>query len=259
MGRTALVTGASSGFGLEFARLLARDGYDLVLAARSEDKLKALKRKLEKQYGVQVRLFVRDLSEETAAGDLFAFTKEEGLFPEVLINNAGFGDYGLFSASDLEKQTRMVNLNDRTLMQLTRLFVPAMIREGRGRILNVASIAGFMPGPMMTVYYASKTFVLSFTEGLARELKGTGVTVTALCPGPSDTGFVGAAAVPAGPLADLFKGTSARDVARAGYKAMMQGRVVLVPGPVNKAMASSVRFAPRGLVREILWQLQKRH
>ena len=257
MGMTAVVTGASGGFGYEFAKLLARDGYDLVLVARSGDKLKKIADGLSRRFGVTVRVFEKDLSEKDAAEEVFSFAAEKDPSPEILINNAGFGDYGSFAEGDYEKLTQMVDLNDRTLMQLTHLFLQPMIASGKGRILNVASIASFMPGPKMALYYATKAFVLSLTEGLAEELRGTGVTVTALCPGPTDTGFVKRANMPGSRFSDIFRFTKPSGVARAGYRALMKGKTIEVPGALNYLASAGVRLLPRGLVRRIVYRFQK--
>ena len=257
MGKTAVITGASGGFGYEFAKLLAKDGYDLVLVARSGGRLRKTAKNLRRHYGVAVHVFVKDLSERDAAKEVFSFSAEKDPSPEILINNAGFGDYGCFAEGDYEKLTRMVDLNDRTLMQLTHLFLQPMIASGKGRILNVASIASFMPGPQMALYYATKAFVLSLTEGLSEELRGTGVTVTALCPGPSDTGFVERANMPGSRFSDMFRFTKPSGVAKAGYRALMKGKTIEVPGVLNYLGSAGVRLLPRGIVRKIVYRFQK--
>jgi short-subunit dehydrogenase len=175
----------------------------------------------------------------------------------MLINNAGFGDYGRFADSELAKQTQMINLNDRSLVEMTHTFLPAMIRRGKGKILNVASVASFEAGPMMSVYYASKAFVLSFTESLSEELRGTGVTVTALCPGPTNTGFSKAADMPSGRLANMFRFTQPIDVARCGYSALMRGQVIVIPGVLNNLGIIAVKLLPRAFVRKAVGLLQK--
>ena len=180
---TSLITGASGGIGAELARLFAAAGFDLVLVARRKEKLDELKNELESAHKIKVSVFECDLSKDGAAQKVFAFTQEQNISVDVLVNNAGFGDWGLFAECNLEKQNQMIHLNILSLTELTRLFVPQMTERKSGRILNVASIASFMPGPKMSVYYASKAFVRSFTEALSVELKKTGVTVTALCPG----------------------------------------------------------------------------
>ena len=255
---TVLITGASSGFGFEFAKIFAAKGYNLVLCARSEEKLQKLAKALEKRYQIQALVFRQDLASPDGAKALFDFTEAAGCEVEILINNAGFGDYGKFAGSDLAKQEQMINLNVRTLTSLTHLYLPAMISRGYGRILNVASIASFLPGPMMSVYYATKAYVLSFTESISCELQGTGVTVTALCPGPTDTGFTSRAEMPQnGRFADAFRFTKPVDVARYGVKALMKGQVIAVPGVLNKIGATAGRLAPKKVVRNIVYKFQQ--
>ncbi|MBO4390645.1 MAG: SDR family oxidoreductase [Lachnospiraceae bacterium] len=257
MANTALVTGASSGFGLEFARLLARDGYDLVLVARNKEKLVRLKKRIEHYFKVKVYVLAQDLSEEDAVNKVREFTEKEGLEIEILINNAGFGDYGPFALSDYQKQTEMIDLNVRALTQLTHAYLMSMITRGSGRILNVASIASFEPGPMMSVYYATKAYVLSFSQAISRELKGTGVTCTALCPGPTDTGFAKLAEIPDSRMSEAFRMYKPRDVAREGYRGMMKGKTVVVPGAALKATATAAKVLPSKLVTEVVYHTQQ--
>lgn len=252
-----LITGASSGFGIEFAKIFAGKGKDLVLVARSGDKLESLKKKLESKCGIKAYVYVQDLSVEGSGQKVYDFVADKGLHVETLINNAGFGDYGKFADSRLTKQLEMINLNDRTLTELTHLFVKPMIDAGWGRILNVASVASFEAGPMMSVYYASKAFVLSFTEALSCELKDTGVTVTALCPGPTDTGFTKMAEMPGSRFADAFRFTKPKDVARYGYKALMKGQVIAIPGILNKIGIIGVKLLPRSVVRNVVYRFQQ--
>lgn len=251
MGKTALITGASSGLGLEFAHIHASKGDNLVLVARSQDKLEALKLALENEFKISVTVMVKDLSDQYAPKTIYDELQQKQITIDYLINNAGFGDYGFFAECDWEKQLEMINLNVTALTYLTRLFLPQMIKNKFGKILNVASTAAFQPGPTMSVYFATKAFVLSFSEAIANELKDTGVTVTALCPGATETGFKAAAALGG---SNLFKGNGiagSKDVAEFGYKAMMAGKTVVVHGIVNSLMAQSVRFAPRNIVAAI--------
>ncbi len=255
---TAVITGASSGFGLEFAKIFASKGYNLVLAARSGDKLEKLSKALEKRYQIKALVCPQDLSAPDGARALFDFTEAAGCEVEILINNAGFGDYGKFADSRLEKQQQMIDLDVKALTTLTHLYLQGMISRGYGRILNVASIASFEPGPMMSVYYASKAFVLSFTESISCELQGTGVTATALCPGPTDTGFTKLADMPQnGRFADYFRTTKPVDVARYGYKALMKGQVIAIPGVLNKIGATAGRLAPKAISRNIVYKFQQ--
>ena len=248
--KTALITGASGGLGLEFAKILARKQYDLVLVARSEGKLKAIKEELEASYGIQAFVCAADLSVKDAALDVFRFTSDAGLTIDVLINNAGFGDAGCFAECDWQKQYEMVQVNIVALMQLTHCFLKLMIAQGHGKILNLSSVAAFCAGPDMSIYYASKAFVRSFSEAVAEEVRGTGVTVTAICPGPTATGFEKAASMKAG-SAMFRKAASAGDVAEAGIRAMERGRTLLYQGAFTKAVNIGARIAPRALARKI--------
>ena len=251
MNKTALITGASSGLGKEFAIIHASKGDNLVLVARSKDKLDALKFELEKQYGISVYVIAKDLSDQYAPKMVFDELKIQKIHVDYLINNAGFGDFGLFAETNWDKQLEMINLNITCLTYLTRLFLPDMIKNKFGKILNLSSTAAFQPGPTMSVYFATKAFVLSFSEAIANELKGTGVTVTALCPGATETGFKAAASLD---NSNLFKGNqiaTSKEVAEFGYHKMMQGKTVVIQGIVNNLMAQSVRFAPRNVVTTI--------
>ncbi len=251
MNKTALITGASSGLGAEFARIHASKGDNLVLVARGEEKMNTLKVDLEKQYAISVYVIARDLSEQSASQDIFSELQTKRMHIDYLVNNAGFGDFGLFAERDWKKQEQMINLNVMALTHFTRLFLPGMIKNRFGKVLNIASTAAFQPGPTMSVYFASKAFVLSFSEAIANELKGTGVTVTALCPGATETGFKVAASLDS---SNLFKGSGiagSKEVAEFGYRAMMKGKTVAVHGFLNTLMSQSVRFAPRNIVTAI--------
>jgi uncharacterized protein len=251
MNKTALITGASSGLGKEFAQIHASKGGDLVLVARSKDKLEALKSDLQKQYGVSVYVIVKDLSDQYAPKAVYDELKGKKIQIDYLINNAGFGDFGLFAETNWEKQLEMINLNITCLTYLTRLFLPDMLENKDGKILNIASTAAFQPGPTMSVYFATKAYVLSFSEAIANELKGTGVTVTALCPGATETGFKSAAALDD---SNLFKGNqiaTSKEVAEFGYSKMMEGKTVVIPGIMNNLLVQSVRFAPRNIVASV--------
>jgi short-subunit dehydrogenase len=246
----ALVTGASGGIGYELARILARHGYDLVLVARSADKLAALAERLELDHGIQVRAIAKDLARPDAAAEIHQWLAAEGLTVDVLVNNAGMGLLGKFAEIGIEGDVEMLRLNVEAPTLLTRLLLPSMLERGSGRILNLASTAGFQPGPLMAVYYATKAYVLSFSEALANELAGTGVTVTALAPGPTETGFSSRAG---SEQSRLFQGATmdARTVAEAGYAALMAGKPVVVPGFRNRILAFGVRLVPRRVVTQI--------
>jgi short-subunit dehydrogenase len=244
---TALITGASGGIGAEIARVLAPD-HDLVLLARSAAKLDALATELG-----GARVIAADLSDPAAVGKVVAELPDV----DVLVNNAGVGDFGPFAHADPDRTLAMIQLNITSLTALTRHYLPGMLERGHGRVMNVASTASFQPGPLMAVYYATKSYVLSFSEAVAEETRGTGVTVTALCPGPTASGFQSAADMELSPLVANRKLPGAADVARFGVKAMESGDVVAVPGALNKLMAMSVRFTPRPVLRRLVHKMQE--
>ena len=250
MKKTALITGASSGLGLEFAKIYAKNGYDLVTVARSEGKLYQLKSEIEKTYDVEVVVYAKDLSEKDAGYDVFDFCLENSIQVDVLVNNAGFGDFANFVEADWERQYDMVQLNIVALMQLTRCFAPQMVKRKHGKILNLSSVAAFCAGPKMSVYYASKEYVRSFSEALSEELKGTGVTVTALCPGPTSTGFEQAAEMKNSNMFTFFKPATAKEVAEAGFKACEKGKALKYYGMPTKLMNIGARLAPRSVGRK---------
>lgn len=226
MSNTALITGASNGIGLELARLHAQKGGDLVLVARSENKLNQLKDELEQNYNVKTHVLALDLTEDNAAQQVFEQTEQAGLTIDILINNAGFGGHGKFHERQFEQDHSMMQLNMVALTQLTHLYMQGMVKRNKGQILNVSSTASFMPGPLQAVYYATKAFVTSFSQAIAEELSDTNVTVTALCPGAVATGFV-----KAGDLEGLDawdKAATAESVAKVGYKAMEKGQLVAI-------------------------------
>lgn len=257
MNKTALITGASGGLGLSFVKILARDGYDVVLVARNAEKLAEIKADIESSYGVRAYVVAKDLCHTESVNEVFDATEALGLKIDVLINNAGFGDFGEFHKSDINKQIRMVDLNVIALMQLCHLYIPQMIERGSGNILNVDSIAAFQAGPLMSVYYATKAFVLSFSQALTRELKGTGVKVTALCPGPIKTNFENSSELGGSGLFKNLKVWSPDTVAEFGYKNMKRGRSLCVCGALNKLIVFSNRLAPRALVRNAVYEIQK--
>ncbi len=245
----ALVTGASTGIGRHLAEGLARRGHDLVLVARSEPELTALKIAWEPTYGIAVRVVVSDLAEHGAAERLYAVVRAAGPIPDVLVNNAGFGDLGPFHHADPDLLERMLHLNVLALTRLTHLALVEMRARGSGRILNVASCAGFSAGPQMAVYFATKAYVLHFSEAVAHECAGSGVSVTTLCPGATSTGFHVTAGFPAG--AKLFNSPFAADpvsVARYGLRALFAGRRIAVHGMSNRLSLFAIRLLPRRLV-----------
>lgn len=253
---TALVTGASGGLGEEFARMFAQEGFDLLLVARREDRLRALRDELEETHGVEVHTFPCDLAREDAALDVYDYVLGRGMHIDALVNNAGFGDSGAFHEADWQRQRDMVQVNMVALMQLTRLLVPHMVERGCGMVLNLSSVAAFSAGPYMSVYYATKAYVLSFSEALSEELAGTGVTVTALCPGPTATGFESAASMESGSA--MFRhAAGAADVARDGYVAMRAGKAVCLQGAFTKVMAFGSRIVPRSVARRIATRMNR--
>lgn len=257
MAATALITGASSGIGLDLARLFAKDGYDVVLVARSEGKLRELAAEIEREQKVKAHVLIADLARPDAAQQVADELQARGLVVDALVNNAGYGVTGPFTETDLRKELEMIQVNIVALTQLTKLLLPAMVARGIGRILNVASTAAFQPGPLMAVYYATKAYVLSFSEAIADELRHTRVTVTALCPGPTDTGFAVAADMTTSRLFNVAKPASSASVAEAGYAAMKRGKRVVIPGMKNKLLVQSVRVSPRRVVTMIVRKLQE--
>lgn len=256
--QTALITGASGGIGLELAREFAQGGHDLVLVARSEGKLQALATELAKAHGIQATVMTADLAVAGSAATLVKALEGRGLTIDVLVNNAGYGLYGKFVETDTEMELKMIQLNIGSLTHLTKLLLPGMVARKQGRVLNVASTAAFQPGPLMAVYYATKAYVLSFSEALGNEVSGTGVTVTALCPGPTTSGFQVVAAMEESKLVKGRKIMSAQAVAKIGYQATLRGKRVVIPGVLNKLMAQSVRFTPRNMVTAMVRSIQER-
>ena len=248
----ALITGASSGIGTELARLCAAGGYGLILVARNADRLGSLAGELAKAHGIQATPLPADLSDPAAPESIFERVRGDTV--DILINNAGFGLRGQFAETDWQAQARLLQVNVTALLHLTRLFLPEMIRRRSGRILNVASTAAFVPGPLMAMYYASKAFVRSFSESVADEVRGTGVTMTVLCPGPTRTAFFEAAGIGDSRLS-REGAMSAEEVARIGYRAMLEGRSEVIAGARNRWMMRGAPFAPRGLLAKVTRRL----
>jgi short-subunit dehydrogenase len=252
---TALITGASGGIGEALARIFAAHKYDLVLVARTEDKLQALSVELSRAHSIQSRIVAVDLTDPAAPQRLYDSLNTQGITIDTLINNAGFGRCGAYAEVDYEIEARMIQLNVSTLAHLTRLYLPGMLARRSGRILNVASTAAFVPGPFMAVYYASKAFVLSFSQALSEEADGTGVTVTALCPGATKTNFAAIAGNQDSPLFRDGVVMDALTVAQAGYDGLMAGRRLVVPGWSNRMTVLSTRLAPRTMLAKIARRL----
>lgn len=256
MAETALITGASAGLGLEFAKLFAADKCDLVLVARRKDRLDALAAELSSAHGVRVHVVAADLMDPAAPQQLLDEVQRLGLEVDCLVNNAGFGTNGKFWEQDPARERGLVEVNITALVVLTRALLPGMVARGRGRILNVGSTAGFQPGPFMSSYYASKAFVNSFSEGLAYELRGTGVTVTVSCPGATATEFSTVAGTDKSRLFALGAMT-ATEVATEAYRAMRKGKGMVVHGFLNKLSAWSAEVSPRGIVTAIAASLNQ--
>jgi short-subunit dehydrogenase len=246
---TALITGASSGLGREFAKLCAADGFRVVLASRRVDRLRSLAAELGSGYSVEARVLEADLSDPAGPDRIFEQLRDTEV--DVLINNAGFGLRGPFAETDWTAEERMIAVNLAAPAHLTKKFLPGMLRRRSGRILNVASTAGFVPGPLMAIYYATKAFLVSFSHAIANEVKGSGVTVTVLCPGPTRTEFETAAGIQD---SRLFQGRvmAAETVAQAGYQGMMAGKAEVIAGARNRWMIRGTRLAPRSMLAQMV-------
>ncbi len=253
---TALVTGASGGIGADIATILAGRDHDLVLVARSREKLVALAEALERAHGIHVTVLTADLTDPAAPDAIAKVVGEKRIVVDVLVNNAGLGSYGPFAEIDAKTDLGLIALNITSLTHMSKLFMPGMLERKRGRILNVGSTAGFVPGPLMAVYYASKAYVLSLSVALANEVSGSGVSVTCLCPGATRTGFDSTAG---NDKTRLFKGgvMESRPVAQAGVDAMFRGEVICVPGFMNRLKASTAGLAPRTLLARIARSYQE--
>lgn len=244
MKKVALITGSSSGIGAELAKEFAAHGFDLVLVARNTERLKALSSELQSQHNIYAKLITKDLSEPQSAEQIFRKLEYEEVNVDILVNNAGFNVYGEFIHTDLEEEIKMIEVMVAATTRLSKLFIKKMVARGQGRVLNVCSTGSFAPGPLDAVYQASKAFLLSFSEALQEELRGSGVTVTALCPGVTKTEFARRANMEE---VRLFKGfaMSASSVAKIGYKAAMKGKRCRIPGLFNSLLVLSARFSPK--------------
>lgn len=254
--KTALITGASSGIGLQLAHLFAHDGYRLVLVARNRAALRELGDDLQARYSVEVRISPKDLAHPASPVELYQELQEAGIVLDVLVNNAGFGASGPFLKTGWNTEAEMMQVNMVALTHLTKLFLP-QIRAREGKLLNVASVAAFLPGPYMAIYYASKAYVLHFTEALAEELSGTGTTVTCLCPGPVETNFQKRAHMGETNLAGNPLLLDVREVARAGYEGMKRGKRLVIPGWKNRTVMEALRVSPRSVVVKMVARLRE--
>lgn len=263
-GRAALITGASAGIGAELARVFARDGWEVVLVARGRDGLEKVGRELAQKHGARYHVLSADLADPAAPQAIYDAVQALGIEIHALVNNAGFGVLGPFvemgrePPTELAKELEMLQVNVVALTHLSKLFLPAMVKRGRGYLLNVASTAAFQPGPLMAVYYATKAYVLSLSEALSVELAGTGVTSTVLCPGPTRTEFSTRADMDTTRLFRVAHVMTAEEVAQAGYRAMLAGKSSVVTGGMNRVMAAATRFVPRGVSARIAKRLQER-
>jgi short-subunit dehydrogenase len=259
MSKTALITGASSGIGYELAKCFAAGGANLVLVARDATRLSQISGELQSTFKVSAKVITADLSRVVAPAEIYRETERAALAIDYLVNNAGFGAGGAFVETDLQTELDMMQVNVASLVHLTKLYLADMHSRRSGGILNVASTAAFLPGPLMSIYYASKAFVLSFTEAIANELRGAGITVTALCPGPTATDFQRRAHVEnirlmkSSPMGMM----TAAEVARIGYDGFFKGKVIVIPGLMNKVGVQSLRISPRAAVRRVTRKLQE--
>ena len=258
MAEYALITGASGGIGLEFARIAASNHINLILLARSAEKMMQLRKELEELYPVKVLAVGCDLTNPGTVEKIATLLNGRGIVPDILINNAGFGMFGPFDRIGVETEANMIQLNITSLTELTKIIYRQMRSRGKGKILNVSSIAGFMPGPWMAAYHATKAYVLSFSEALAEEAKGSGVTVTVLCPGPTATNFENRASAGAGIKVFQKSGKlpTAKQVAEFGWKSMMKGKTVAVHGRNFRWLLFFIRFLPRKLVVNVAGKMQ---
>jgi short-subunit dehydrogenase len=254
--RTSLITGASSGIGKALAENFAAAGYDVILAARSAAKMEAHAADLQKRYGITAIVIPADLESSAGATGLHADIKSRGITLSALANNAGYGTYGKFQETELQREVAMMLVNMNAVVVLTKLFLPDLLSTG-GKILNTASTAAFQPGPYMAVYYATKAFLLSFSEAIAAELEGTGVTVTAICPGPTASGFQDRAEMNDSKFVKGKTLPTADEIAEKGFLAMQRGQRVYIPGTKNWLLAQVPRFAPRNLVTRIVMFVSK--
>ncbi|GAA4242283.1 SDR family oxidoreductase [Winogradskyella damuponensis] len=255
--KTALVTGAASGLGFELALLLAKDGYHLVLIDIDSAKLEAAKANILKEYPTQIIVMVKDLSVINIAQEIYDDLNTLNI--DVIINNAGFGLFGTFYETDWERGSQMLHLHILTTTHLIKLILPGMVERGSGKILNLSSLAAFQPGPLMALYYASKAYILSFSEAISNELKGTGVTVTALCPGPTKTAFQSTVSEDAAENKIAFNMACAKEVALYGYKAMQKGKVIAIPGVFNKFLSFLPRVLTRNRTTKIVRKIQDKN
>ncbi len=257
-GSWVLLTGASSGIGWELAKIFAERGYSLVLVARREGELQRLAQELRRDHGVEIRVLPKDLERSEAPDEIFDELKKQKIEIDVLVNNAGFGLHGYFHEQDPQKILALLQVNVVALTRLTRLFLEPMLQRAGGQILNVASTAAFQPGPLMAVYYASKAYVLHFSEALDKELSGTGVRVSTLCPGPTESEFQQRAGMENVALFQVNHVMDSATVARQAYQGLSSGKRVVVTGWTNRLLSNIVRWAPRNWVLSVVKRINSR-
>ena len=257
MVKTAIITGAASGIGFELALLLAKDSYKLILIDIDKTRLEETKNYILNIYNSQITILVKDLSKVNIAQEILESIND--LEIDVLINNAGFGLFGKFSQTNWQLESQMLNLHVVTTTHLTKLFLPQMLRRNSGKILNVASLAAFQPGPLMSLYYASKAYILSFSEAIANELRGTGVSITVLCPGQTKTAFQKTVSKTSVDTTNNFYCACPKKVAKYGYDAMLKGKTVIIPGRFNKLISFLPRLVPRKFATFVVRKLQEKN
>lgn len=257
MKKNVLITGASSGIGYEFALVFAQAGYNLILVSRNDIALQELKERVERNFGINAYVVATDLSKEVEIHELYKWVNDSNISIHILINNAGFGEFGEFTSFEWMKQKELIQVNITALTELTHKFLPEMIEKGEGYVLNVASLGSFQPGPYISTYYASKAYVLSFTEALSVELKGTGVSIMALCPGPTKTPFFDRAGLKRRNIFRHLVNASPKKVAEYGYHMLMKRKVVAVHGVMNKMAVIVTKMLPRSWVRYFVSIIQK--
>ena len=255
--QTALITGASGGIGYHLAQIFAEKGFDLALIARNREKLEQLARELKEKFKTDTYVLSKDLSNPDSPNQIFAEINEKKLEINILVNNAGVGSHGFFHQTDMKHELGMIQLNVVSLTHLTKLFLPAMVQRKSGKILNVASTAAFQPGPLMAVYFATKAYVLSFSEALDEELRGSGVSVSVLCPGPTETDFQQGAGIDTSVKLFRIAVMDSKTVAQAGYEGLMNHKRIIIPGFLNKLTPWSVKLSPRCIVPKVVRFLQE--
>ena len=249
--KTALITGACSGIGYEFTCLFASYNYNLVLVDINEKKLIEIAERFTQEYNICVTSIAKDLSIPTSPEAIYLELQQASIHVDVLVNNAGFGIYGLFNETNLNSELEMIQVNLVCITHLTKLFLKHMVEKGEGKILNVSSTAAFQPGPLMSVYFATKAYILSFSEAIANELEDTGVSITVLCPGPTQSAFHQRTGTENSQRMKDMKMMDAKTVAEIGFRGLMNGKTVVIPGAKNRILASAVRFLPRNQVTKM--------